>query len=392
MMVVVRRFFSLAIALFFAFSQPLAIGAVQSRVVSDPAIGPRDILGITVFNEPTMSMDVVVSASGEFSFPLLRRVEAAGKTLDELGLHMEKRLREGRYLIEPSVTIRFVEQNFFIVTLTGAVKEPGVIPIYPGFRLRRLVAQQGGILDAEAGPFIHVQRASGEQLTVPRDDLENGNSDEMSRANVELMPGDDIVVPNADDFYVLGAVNQPGGFPLTRSTTLGEALGMAGGRAPKGGNTLLWHRHRKNEEPLLVTFTYAEYQENPTIRNSSVGVGDSLYVTQNDFIFVGGKVLKPGTYPWEPDMTVLSAVVTAGDREFTAGQSIVLVREGSDGKQFKIKLKHSDIKKNREKDVNVLPGDIIYVSANPLLNVPYAIKRINPFSTAMSLFSGGVLD
>lgn len=356
----------------------------------DPVIGPRDVLNIRVFNEPAMSMDVVVSASGEFSFPLLRRVKAAGKTLDELGLSMEKLLREGRYLLDPSVTVSFVEQKHFVITLTGAVSKPGIIPIYPGFRLRELIAQQGGVIHEKAGPFIHVQRPTGEQLKICREDLDAGDAVSMQKANIELIPGDDIIIPNANEFYVLGAVNQPGGFPLIRNTTLGEALGMAGGRAAKGGNTLLWHCNKKDSEPLLITFTYSQYQEDAAIRATSINPGDSLYITQNDFVFVGGKVEKPGTYPWEPNMTVVSAILTAGGREFIASQNVDLIREGSDGKQTKIKLNHSDLLKNRDKDVKVLPGDILFVSANPLLNIPYVIKRINPFASTLQMFDAAL--
>ena len=42
-----------------------------SLLLGDPIVGPRDVLDIQVFNEPTMSMNVVVSASSQFSFPLL---------------------------------------------------------------------------------------------------------------------------------------------------------------------------------------------------------------------------------------------------------------------------------------------------------------------------------
>lgn len=371
--------------LFFAL-----VPAGMAASIQDPVIGPRDVLKISVFNEPAMSMEVVVSASGEFSFPLLQRVQAGGKTLDELGLHMEKRLREGRFLIDPSVTVTFVEQRYFTVTLTGAIGKPGIVPIYPGFRLRDLIAQQGGIHDKIAGPFIHIQQDTGNLIKICRDDLENGTQEQMREANIELSPGDDVIVPNANEFYVMGAVNQPGGFPLTRDITLGEALGMAGGRTEKGGNTLLWHCNKPESEPILITFTYHQYQEEPAIRNAPVHPGDSLYITQNDFIFVGGKVENPGTYPWQPKMNILSALLTAGGREFTASQSIELIREGGDGKQFMMKFRYSELRKDKEKNMGVLPGDILHVGANPLLNIPYTLRRINPFSFSLQMFEAAM--
>ena len=104
----------------------------------DPVIGPRDVLDIKVYDEPGLSLTVVVSASGEFSFPLLRRVQVAGKTADELGLHMEQRLRDEHFLLDPSVSVILKEQNSTVVTLLGAVTKPGVVPIYPGMPLTHI--------------------------------------------------------------------------------------------------------------------------------------------------------------------------------------------------------------------------------------------------------------
>ncbi len=361
-----------------------------SSLLGDPIVGPRDILDIQVFNEPTMSMNVVVSASSQFSFPLLRRVDATNMTLDELGQHMEKRLLDGRYLIDPSVTIQFVKQNFFVVTLSGNVISPGVVPIFPGMKLRELFAQRGGINNQEAGPYIHIHGEKGREFKIPRKQFENGSSAEMREYNIELMPKDEVIVPSADDFFVLGAVNKPGNYRLTRKTTIGEALGMAGGRTENGGNTLFWHSHHKNGEPVITTFTYTQYQQNEKIRDSVITENDSIYISQADFVFVGGKVNKPGMYPWKPKMTLQSAIIAAEGRHFSASRKLILIREVSNGKQVKTSYHLSDLK--NKKDVKVFPGDIIYSTANPLINVPYTIKQINPFSFPLRMLDTGLLE
>ncbi len=370
---------------------PLSISIAEEKLSLpvDPIVGPRDILEIQVFNEPTMSMNVVVSASSQFSFPLLRRVDATNMTLDELGQHMEKRLLEGRYLIDPSVTVRFVEQNFFVVTLSGNVISPGVVPIYPGIRLRELFAQRGGINNQLAGPYIHIHGDSSREFKIPRKQLENGAPDEMREYNIELMPKDEIIVPSADEFFVLGAVNKPGSYKLTRKTTIGEALGMAGGRTENGGNTLFWHSHLANGDPVITTFTYSQYQQNEEIRASIINESDSIYIAQADFVFVGGKVNKPGMYPWKPKMTLQSAIIAAEGRHFTASRTIILIREDSNGKQEKTSYHLSDLKKQ---DVQVYPGDIIYSTANALINIPYTIKQINPFSFPLRMLDTGLLE
>jgi polysaccharide biosynthesis/export protein len=364
----------------------LAVG-LGAQPLSDPVIGPRDVLDIAVYNEPALSITVVVSESGEFSFPLLKRVKASGLSADALGLLMEERLENEQFLRNPSVTVMIKEQKFASVTISGAISRPGSSPIFPGMQLREFIAERGGV-SPQAGAFIHIQRSMGELFKVDRNILEKGEQEEQ---NIVLQPGDQIMVPQADHFYVLGAVNAPGGFPLTRVTRLGEALGIAGGRKPNGGNILLWHHVHDTEESDLITFTFEQYQSDPTIRNATVSAGDSLYINQNDFVFLSGKVEKPGAYSWEPGMSVRSAIITAGGRSVVAGNTITLIREDAGGKQEQQNIKFTDIKKGSRGDLALLPGDIINVSANPILNIPYTIRRINPFSLPIQVFGGSLL-
>ena len=96
-------------------------------LAGDPTVGPGDILRIEVYDEPALSLQLVVSASGEFSYPLLRRVVASGHTAHSLAREMEQRLSDEQYLRYPSVNVVIVEQRSSVVTLSGAVNNPGRI-------------------------------------------------------------------------------------------------------------------------------------------------------------------------------------------------------------------------------------------------------------------------
>jgi polysaccharide export outer membrane protein len=51
-----------------------------------------------------------------------------------------------------------------------------------------------------------------------------------AKSNIVIYPGDRITVPRAGVFYVVGAVNKPGGFPMKPSsegTTVLQALALA---------------------------------------------------------------------------------------------------------------------------------------------------------------------
>lgn len=354
-------------------------------VGKDPVLGPRDIIEIMVFDEPSLSMTVVISASGEIPFPLLKRVKAGGKTADELSRHMEERLLKEKFLANPSVNVIVKDQRSAVVTVTGAVKIPGVVSIYPGMQVQELIAKQGGVLPELAGPFINIQRATGEMLKIERKALAHSSASTPAEGNLELQPGDLIIIPEADSFYVLGAVTTPGGIPYTKRVNLGEALGMAGGRKANAGNTLLWYHNPPNEDPKLLTFTYHQYEKDPVVRQAEVLPGDSLHVTQNDSVFVGGDVTHPGTHPWSPGMTLLSAVVAAGDRTVTGANTVRLYRADENGRQVLTEHSYGNLKKGKG-GLEVLPGDVIVVTSN-ILKIPLTLRQVNPFSLPVSLFN-----
>ncbi|MBI1387553.1 MAG: hypothetical protein GC154_03805 [bacterium] len=357
---------------------------LAALAATDPKIGPRDVLSITVYNEPTLTMDVVVSASGRFSFPLLGRVDAEGKTADQLGLHMEERLKKERFLADPTVIVRIHEQNSAAATLSGAMEKPGVAPIFPGMRLRELISRNGGVKADEAGPFLNVQRASGEMFSIDREALMSAQGVDSATLNIEVMPGDEVIAPIAREVYVLGAVNKPGGVAMTRALTLDDAFGLAGGRSQTAGDAMLWNHTEKDGEPKLITFTYYQYQNDPALRGAEMTPGDSVYVPQNDFVFVGGEVERPGAIPWKPEMTLMSAIVEAGDKTFVAGNDVWLIRAGADGRQARVKYKLTALRKGGN-PISVIPGDVIQVSPG-ILNIPYTLRRLNPFTLPVDIF------
>jgi polysaccharide export outer membrane protein len=68
--------------------------------------------------------------------------------------------------------------------------------------------------------------------------------------------------------------------------------------------------------------------------------------------FILGEVKNPGSYPYVPDMTVLTAVAIAGGFTFRASQDEVSVTRKRNG---------APIEARARRDARVLPGDVVYV-------------------------------
>ena len=158
----------------------------------DYVIGPRDELSVLVFREPDLSLQTVrVDSSGRFEMPLIGRVNASGKTPDQLSKEIEQRYF-GRFLKDPNVTINVSSVNSKRVTVEGAVARAGVFPLDDKIDLLTAVALAGGPLTEAKLSEIAVFRKYDGATHVAVFDLTRVRSGE--NANPEILPGDIVVV------------------------------------------------------------------------------------------------------------------------------------------------------------------------------------------------------
>jgi protein involved in polysaccharide export with SLBB domain len=78
-------------------------------------------------------------------------------------------------------------------------------------------------------------------------------------------------------------------------------------------------------------------------------------------VFVFGEVQKPGTFPYDEEMSVIQAITVAGGFSKLASKNDVAVTRLVNGKETKIRVRVADIGTGREKNLKLLPGDIVFV-------------------------------
>ena len=113
------------------------------------SVGSENPSSVKAFNEETNKASTskvngyLVSQSGYIMFPVLGRLEAAGKTRKELAREIESKLINDGYVTDPMVTVDLMN---FHVTVIGEVKEPKLIEA-DGSRLTifEALAQAGDI-------------------------------------------------------------------------------------------------------------------------------------------------------------------------------------------------------------------------------------------------------
>jgi polysaccharide export outer membrane protein len=211
--------------------------------LADYEISQDDLLDIYVFDVPDLSRQYRVSPSGTIQLPLLPdSIPAAGKTRFQLSRAITETLRDHRLVANPHVAVEVKESRVHSVAITGAVKRPQIYPVFGQTTLLDLLSQAEGLAD-DAGSAAFITRgdvARHRQLEEKQPSSENSSirvdlkrllEGEDAGPNPILYPGDRVTVPHAGVFYVLGAVNRPGGYNLKdaqESVTVLMALATAG--------------------------------------------------------------------------------------------------------------------------------------------------------------------
>ena len=164
-------------------------------VTKDYIIGPEDVLEITVWRNQDLSKVVAVRPDGRISMPLIGDVTAVGRTPSQLTEEIASRLKE--FKENPSIAIVVKEVNSYAVFILGEVQRPGKYPLKSKTTLLQGITIAGGFTPTAARNkmvlFRFLDNGTGdERMKASYDDIVLRDG---SRQNVELKPGDTVVVP-----------------------------------------------------------------------------------------------------------------------------------------------------------------------------------------------------
>lgn len=161
-------------------------------------IGPGDKLNIFVFNQPELSIEVPVRPDGLISTPLVEDLQAAGKTPSQLARDMEKKLAE--FIRSPSVNVivtGFVGNYGDQVRVVGQAANPQALPYRSGMTLLDVMIAVGGLGEFAAGNRARLIRRVDGKTTETRVRLDDLLNDGDIRANMQIQPGDVLIIPES---------------------------------------------------------------------------------------------------------------------------------------------------------------------------------------------------
>ncbi len=201
-MLMKNRFVALAslLLLLGACAGPQALAPISSGKSPNLhyIIGPGDTLNIQVWRNPEVSISLPVRPDGKISTPLVEDLEAANKTPSQLARDIEKAL--AKFIQDPIVTVMvtgFVGPYDSQVRVIGQATKPQALQYREKMTLMDVMIAVGGITDFAAGNKASIVRNVDGKQQQFRVRLESLVRDGDISANVDVLPGDILVIPES---------------------------------------------------------------------------------------------------------------------------------------------------------------------------------------------------
>lgn len=135
--------------------------------LKDYKLSSDDIIGITVFDEPDLSLkEARVSSTGTIAMPLIGQVKVKGLSVAEAE-RLIFNAYLGDYLKKPDITITIVEYRQFYVN--GEVDKPGGYSFREGMTVQRAITLAGGFTERASRNNIKLVREDSNGVAINAD-------------------------------------------------------------------------------------------------------------------------------------------------------------------------------------------------------------------------------
>jgi polysaccharide export outer membrane protein len=176
-----------------AAPSPASSAPLPVAVPADYVIGPEDQLSIVFWRDKDLSSEVVVRPDGKISLPLLNDVQAGGLTPEQLRQVVTEQAK--RYVEDPTASVVVRQINSRRVFVTGEVAKPGSYALVGPTTVLQLLATAGGLNEyAGRDKIVILRREDGREVAY-RFNYKQVTQQKNPKQNIELKPGDTVVVP-----------------------------------------------------------------------------------------------------------------------------------------------------------------------------------------------------
>jgi polysaccharide biosynthesis/export protein len=225
-------------------------GGTSVSATAEYRLGAGDVVRISVYQSPDLSLEARISEAGLVSYPLLGNIKIGGLSVGAAEKLIADGLKAKNFVRLPQVSVLVTQVRSNQASVLGQVNRPGRFPIEANdMRLSDLLAIAGGIAVTGADTVVLVGTRSGQRIRKEIDIADifgpsNGEND------IFVLNGDVLYVERAPIAYIYGDVQRPGPMRLERGLTVMQALATGGGLTQRGTEKAL-RLHRKGADGKL---------------------------------------------------------------------------------------------------------------------------------------------
>lgn len=265
-------------------------------------LGPNDLIAVSVYDAPEFTRTVRISKDGQIRLPMLSRaIKAAGLLPGDLETAIAGALDAEGILVNPVVTVTVAEYQSRPISVVGAVKSPTTFQASGTVTLLEAISRAGGFSpDAGLEVLITRMEPGAAAPSTRRISVKALIDDADSAANIRLIGGEEIRIPEVGKIVVLGNVRKPGSYPVHDSseTTVLKMLAVAEGLAPYASKQAYIIRRPGDAGPK---------REIPVeLSNILKRKAPDVPLEANDILYV------PDNSGWRASMTVLEKLAGFG--------------------------------------------------------------------------------
>jgi len=253
---------------------PAAAPAAVPPLSGEYRLGAGDVVHVTVYQNPDLTLDTRVSENGSFSYPLLGTVKVGGLSISKAEQLIADGLKSGDFVKNPQVTIAVLAVKGNQASVLGQINRPGRYPIdVTDMHVTDLLANAGGVAVTGGDELILTGTRDGKSFRLSID-LPGIFKPGGREQDVLVQNGDVLWVDRAPMVYIYGEVQRPGAMRLERGMTLMQCLASGGGLTLRGTEKGL-AVHRKSDDGKVEVLHPA--------MDDQLKDGDVVYVRESLF-------------------------------------------------------------------------------------------------------------
>jgi polysaccharide export outer membrane protein len=194
---------------------------------------------------------------------------------------------------------------------------------------------------------------------------------------------------------VVGAVEHPGAISLKGDVRLAQVLAIAGGAKTESTNGEIVDLADLDAATIVrdghaLPVSLARALQGEPRHNVRVRPGDVVFIppSMNKGITVLGEVGAPKTIPFHKGLRLTAVIASSGGLAKSADSGDVRVIRGPLSKPTVYRTFFSDVVDGKSHDVELAPGDIVYVGADWFWTLTETVNRLMPALASTALVAG----